>query len=163
MISTIHTKQFTIFLVIVFIGLGLYYYLESKSVQVSTYIPLHGESTKLLIGHTEFDVEVVGTSESMQRGLSGRKKISESSGMFFLFDNDGYHGFWMKEMLFPIDIVWTDKNLKIVTIVEGATPDSFPTVFKPSEVSRYVLEVSGGVTQKLGIKIGDTAHFLEKN
>jgi len=156
-------RQFIGFVIIVSLGLGSYYYFEDRNEHILLNIPTHGEHVVLFVGDTELQIEVVGTDEAMERGLSGRETLSESnaesSGMFFLFSRNDFHGIWMKDMLFPIDIVWINENLRIITIVKGATPESFPQIFKPTQTSRYVLEVSSNLTTERGIKIGDKIRF----
>lgn len=157
----IHTKQLVSLLVIILVGLGGYYYLENQSERVSLRIPLHGEQSTLSMGDTKIQIEIVGTIKSKQTGLSGRDRLPLNHGMFFLFPRDDFHGIWMKDMLFPIDIVWIDKDLTIVTIAESATPGSYPQVFKPSQVSRYVLELSSGFIREHKIKIGEKVYFMD--
>ena len=65
----------------------------------------------------------------------------------------------MKEMNFPIDIIWLDENLKIVAIKENAMTESYPEVFTPSTPARYVLEVPAGFVQKNKISVGMIGHF----
>lgn len=61
--------------------------------------------------------------------------------MWFDFQTDTNTGFWMKEMNFSIDMLFLNKDLKIMHIKENATPESYPESFGPSTPYRYVLEV----------------------
>ncbi|OGJ37504.1 MAG: hypothetical protein A2383_00575 [Candidatus Pacebacteria bacterium RIFOXYB1_FULL_39_46] len=67
-------------------------------------------------------VEVVNTPESRNRGLSGRERL-ETDGMLFVFDRPQIIGFWMKEMKFPIDIIWLNNN-SIVGLERNIQPPS---------------------------------------
>ena len=90
-------------------------------------------------------------------GLSGVSGLRDLEGKLFIFDADGKHGIWMKDMLIPIDILWIDKNLKVIHIVENASPDSYPhTVFSPPLDARFVLEMNAFFVSSLKIKVGDT-------
>ena len=64
--------------------------------------------------------------------------------MLFVFPDNDQHGIWMKDMKFPIDIIWISENYNIVHVKKDATPESYPTVFKNSKPARYVLELPAG-------------------
>jgi len=99
--------------------------------------------------------EIADSNALRVLGLSGRKSLSDKEGMWFIFPSDGYHSFWMKEMHFPIDIIWLDKNLRVIYIKENATPESYPETFIPFVADRFVLEVPAGFTQEYDVFIGD--------
>lgn len=101
--------------------------------------------------------EVSDTEVSRIRGLSGRTSLKDGEGMWFDFGTDGYPSFWMKEMNFPIDILWLNKDLEITYLKENATPESYPEMFTPSSLCRFVLEVPSGFVKKYEVKIGEKA------
>lgn len=105
-------------------------------------------------------IELANTTEKQIRGLSGRESIGEEEGMLFVFSEKGKNYFWMKDMKFPIDIIWIDENLKIIYIKNNALPESFPDFFGPEEDSKYVLEVLGSFSEKNNLKVGDSVIFL---
>lgn len=113
--------------------------------------------TEISINNNIIIAEVVDTADLMARGLSGRSGLNENEGMWFVFAKDGNYGFWMKDMNFPIDIIWFDKDFKIVYLQKNILPETYPTVFYPNADSRYVLEVNAGFSEKHKIKIGDQA------
>ncbi len=94
------------------------------------------------------EVAIADTAAERAMGLSGTQALPEGMGLLFVFESDGTPGFWMKDMLFPIDIVWISANGEVVGIEEQVSPDSFPTIFQPVEPVRYVLEVPGGFSAK---------------
>ena len=106
------------------------------------------------IGDTVISVEVADTEDSREQGLSGRSDLRSGKGMLFVFDTDGTWGIWMKDMQFPIDIVWVDVFGTVVTVAENVAPDTYPKVFNPSAPARYVLELPAGFTAEQGIKEG---------
>lgn len=114
-----------------------------------------------LAGKT-FVVEVVDSNLARERGLSGHVPLLDNEGMFFIFSTADRHGFWMKDMLFPIDIVWIDQDFKIIHIEKLVTPDTYPKVFYPRSPSMYVLEVKAGVADELDLKLGEGVKFLKK-
>ena len=116
-------------------------------------------ATSLFIGDAKIYIEIAKTTAELTMGLSGRPTLAENSGLFFIFPNSGIHGIWMKDMNFPIDIIWLDENYQIVFIKENAMPKSYPEVFTPSTPARYVLEVLAGFVQKNKIFVGMIGHF----
>ena len=119
--------------------------------------------SKLVMGGKTYTVDVSDSSFTQSRGYSGRAPITKSEGMIFVFDTIDKHGFWMKDMLFSIDIVWVDENYFINHIEKSVSPETYPKVFVPSVAGKYVLEVAAGEVDKLGVKIGDKVDFLDKN
>lgn len=103
-------------------------------------------------------VELALTEEQREKGLMFRKKMAENAGMLFVFDADDVKTFWMKNTLIPLDMIFIDKSLKIVGIVENAEPQTLSprSVYIPS---RYVLEVNGGFSKKHGLAAGDQVYF----
>ena len=95
------------------------------------------------------------------RGLSGRDSLPEDQGMLFIFDKKGIYGFWMRDMKFPIDIIFLSDN-KVVHVVENATPaGQVPslTIYQPDEPANFVLELNAGKAGEMGIKEGATITF----
>ena len=79
--------------------------------------------------------------------------------MLFVFDRDGNYGFWMKDMKFPIDIIFADAQKKIIMIYHNVQPDSYPKVFYPNAPARYVLETPAGFADLNKINIGVQMKF----
>jgi len=94
-------------------------------------------------------------------GLSGKKPLSEEEGMFFVFENTGSHGFWMKDMSFSIDILWLDENFKVVGMETSLAPKTFPKVYGTNFISKYVLELATGMVDKNNIKVGNIIFLRE--
>ncbi len=114
-------------------------------------------NTSLKISDATVAIEIAETPAELTKGLSGRLTLAENSGLFFIFPYADTHGIWMKEMNFPIDIIWLNENYQIVAIKENATPDSYPEVFTPPTPALYVLEVPADFAKKHKISVGDTA------
>ncbi len=108
------------------------------------------------IDNRTFKVYVAKTQKEKEIGLSKYNKINNDQGMIFQFGQASYYAFWMKDMKFPIDIIYL-KNGKIVTIhkqVPIAKSGSLK-VYNPTEPADTVLEVNSGLSQKYNIKVGD--------
>ncbi len=115
---------------------------------------------KLIVGESSVFVGVAQTAASRGKGLSGREMLPSDEGLLFVFDTDDTHAIWMKDMRFPIDIIWIDKFFSVVAVVENATPDSFPEIFEPKNSARYVLEVNAGWVARNGIIRGNAVEGL---
>lgn len=111
------------------------------------------------IGEAMFNLEVADTDEERIRGLSGRESLPYNSVLLFEFEKEGKYGIWMKDMNFPIDIVWLDKDKKIIHKEEKVSPQTFPKSFYPTTNSLYVIELNSGTLEDKKIKIGDFAEF----
>lgn len=96
------------------------------------------------IGNVVVHAEVVATSEAHAQGLSGRERLEQGEGMLFIFAEEGLYSFWMKDMLFPIDIIWISAEKKVVHIEEHIVPETYPSSFESPVAASYVLEVPAG-------------------
>lgn len=110
-----------------------------------------------------FNVDIADNEADRNKGLSGRSQISFDGGMLFVFENSGIYPFWMKDMNFPIDIIWIDKDLQVVYLKENADPKSYPEMFVPNKFAQYVLEVKAGTIRDGKIKIGDSVDLNISN
>lgn len=109
----------------------------------------------LVIAETSVKIEVADSKSERERGLSGQEYIDSDQGLYFIYEDTDYHGIWMKEMKFAIDIIWISDNQEVVHIEKGIKPETFPKVFEPKIPARYVLEVGSGFVKRNGIKLGD--------
>ncbi len=99
-------------------------------------------------------LEVAETRLEQVKGLSFRNSLPYSRGLLFVFAHEDLWGIWMKDMKFPIDIMWMDKDFKVVSLKENVSPDTYPTVFQPEKPVLYVLETNTGFIKENGITIG---------
>lgn len=112
-------------------------------------------STKeVTLGNTQYILEVADTPMLRERGLSYRTSLAPQTGMLFVFDTPGVLKFWMKDMNFPIDIIWLDADKKVVHIEHSLSPQTYPQSFGPDIPTQYVIELGAGEAQKTGIKVG---------
>lgn len=104
-------------------------------------------------------VDVADTEATREQGLSGRATLAENHGMLFFFDAPGRPGFWMKDMLFSIDIIWISKDWTVIDITKNLSPDTYPNAFSPAAEAQYVLEVPAGFADIHHIQIGQSLSF----
>jgi len=107
------------------------------------------------IGDTRLKVDLADTYKERTLGLSGRKDLKEGEGMLFTFEEEGVYGFWMKDMNFAIDIIWIDRDGRVLSIEKDVKPETFPTIFTPLGKIKYVLEVPSLFSDMAGIEVGE--------
>lgn len=131
----------------------LFWYFKTEQLTVSD---LWQQDPHVTIGNVSLRVEIADTSAERRQGLSGRDRIG-ADGLLFVFPEDGHPGIWMKDMHFPIDILWLNAQGTIVHIEQNVSPETYPTVFRSPQPARYVLETNAYYTSTFGIKTGQTA------
>lgn len=103
-----------------------------------------------------FQVEVAKTKDEREKGLMFRESLGENEGMLFVLDETDQAGFWMKNTLIPLDIIWIDEEDNITHIHENAQPcEETCNPIVQNNKAKYALEVNGGTTSKFEIKEGD--------
>ncbi|MDP3792529.1 MAG: DUF192 domain-containing protein [bacterium] len=117
------------------------------------------EQKTININDRQLTVEIADEPHEQSRGLSGRDSLDENQGMLFVFKSLLTPSFWMKEMNFPIDIIWLDADKKIIGIEKNVSPDTFPQTFSPPSPVLYVLEVNSGWSDRNNVKVGGVISF----
>lgn len=112
------------------------------------------------VGDAVFVVDIVRTPRAQALGLSGRSSLPANHGMLFPFAPKATVGFWMKDMLFPIDIIWIADE-RVIGIEERAMPDDRPerTIYYPPAPIDTVLEIGAHEARRLGIIIDSAVHY----
>jgi uncharacterized membrane protein (UPF0127 family) len=106
--------------------------------------------------------ELALTEEDRARGLMFRKDLNEDQGMLFVFEEEGRHAFWMKNMTFSIDILWLDRQKRIVHIEHRVPPcqnEPCPS-YPPDYPALYVLELRAGAADALNLQLFDRIEFV---
>lgn len=104
--------------------------------------------------------EIADTPILRERGLGGRELLPEGKGMLFRFDQPGIFGFWMKDMKFPIDIVWIDDSHRVVSIDALIATSTYPDTFLSPTDTFFVLELPAGSAERFGIVAGTELKFV---
>jgi uncharacterized membrane protein (UPF0127 family) len=102
-----------------------------------------------------FSVEIADTPEKAEKGLMFRTRMSADHGMLFEFGKPQRVSFWMKDTLIPLDMLFVDANGRIASIEANAAPQSLSPHSSRAPVIG-VVEIKGGLAEKMGIKPGDT-------
>ena len=116
-------------------------------------------------GEATYTVDVADEPEERYQGLSGRETMAKDTGMLFVFEGEEQLTFWMKDMRFPLDIIWIDAQCRLIDVAADVpTPppnagnDEIPRVQSPSP-ARYVLELNAGEWARAGLSPGDRVEF----
>jgi hypothetical protein len=118
----------------------------------------------LKLGDGVFAARVAKTDEERIKGLSGTHELRENQAMLFVYDRSDKWSIWMKDMNYPIDIIWLDEDKEVIHIVKNAPPESYPyESFMPKKDARYVVELPAGTVSKKSIIIGEQATFDENH
>jgi uncharacterized membrane protein (UPF0127 family) len=110
------------------------------------------------LGGEYYRVEIADTDAKRQKGLMFRQNLPADHGMLFIFPRQAPRAFWMKNTRIPLDILYFDRDLKLVDQQRNVPPchqqncPSYPST-KPA---RFVLELNAGEAQRLGLKNGDS-------
>ena len=110
-------------------------------------------------GKNKLDIEFATTVSQQQVGLSGRPCIPKNGALIFIFPTDDKFGIWMKDMNFSIDVVWLDKDKKIVSLDKNMQPNSYPKVYYPKSDARYAIELNAGQADKIGLTEGQVLNW----
>lgn len=111
----------------------------------------------LYLNDKEIRAEVAKTPQERAKGLMGRKHLGPQEGMLFIFENEDYHAFWMKDTLIPLSIAFIDKEGRIVRITD-MKPLTSESHSPPAPIL-YALEMKKGWFSANGIKVGDILRF----
>ena len=102
---------------------------------------------------------VAQTAQQLETGLGGRASLPLNEGMLFVFNTPAIQCFWMKDMHFPLDIIWLDASKYVVYILPDVSPDTYPQSFCPPSLAQYVIELNSGQVKALGIINGNRLEF----
>ena len=115
------------------------------------------------VGGATFSVELAVTSDEQQQGLSDRPSMEPGSGMLFVYDSPKGVVFWMKNMHFPLDILWIGADCTLVDFSRNVPPPAPGTEnsdlerYRPGADIQYVLEVNAGAAA--GMQVGNPVEF----
>ncbi|MDX9913353.1 MAG: DUF192 domain-containing protein [Candidatus Moranbacteria bacterium] len=144
-------KKYKIVLALLFISIililgGVFYFFEIEKDK-------NIEDNIVSLGSCDINIEAVSTEELMKKGLSDRDSLCENCGMLFVFGEEEHHFFWMKDMRFPIDIIWLRDN-KVVDISQDISHKSKNSHSSKEKVDK-VLELNANAVTRCEIEIGD--------
>ena len=129
----------------------------ARFVESSSYVIFKKQSPHIGIQDVAVNVELARTPREISRGLMFREHLGENRGMLFVFDNEQPLGFWMKNTLIALDIIFISKDLKIVSAQTRVPPcerDPCP-VYRSEKPAKFVVEVNAGFVERFGLSQGN--------
>lgn len=120
--------------------------------------------TTLFIGSTKFTVEIADTPKKQEIGMMYRESMPDDFGMLFPYKYDEHLGFWMRNCKISLDIIYLDKDKRVINIHANVPPcpgDPCKSYYS-KRPARYVLELRGKRAAELGLKEGDEVFFTLK-
>jgi uncharacterized protein len=111
-----------------------------------------------------FSVEVAADDASRTRGLMFRDEMPADRGMLFVFEHEQPLAFWMKNTRIPLDILYFDNELRLVSVAADTPPCVTPycPAYPSARPARYVLELNAGLAARLGVKPGDRLRIISE-
>ncbi|WP_404426447.1 DUF192 domain-containing protein [Thalassospira australica] len=119
------------------------------------------ERSRLLVDGKVFNVELAVTPDERSRGLMFRTEMAEDAGMLFDFGRPSDISMWMKNTFISLDMLFIDQNGVIVGIEKRTVPKSETIIPGPKPV-RFVLELNGGASDRLGFEVGEKVEGLPR-
>ena len=119
-------------------------------------LTFYDKSSKKII--IQIDIEIADNPAKRETGLMYRRSLPEKAGVLFIYSRRRPLYFWMNNTYIPLDIIFVDDDMKIVTISKNNKPlseDSIPSY----RYSMYAVEVNAGFCDRYGIQIGDYIRF----
>ena len=135
---------------------------DTAAAPTNTVAPVAAAGPKVILPNNfAYTVEISADPELRAQGLMYRDQLRPATGMLFFFPVDGEYGFWMKNTMIPLDVIWIDAARKVVHIAPDVPPcriEECPS-YDPGAPARYVLELAGGESARQGLKVGDVLRF----
>lgn len=120
-------------------------HIAGKSFQ--DYLPLE-------INNIAIEVQIAVTNSEKAKGLIGRKKLPENTGMLFHFEFEAPRTFWMKNTPLYLDIAFFDAQGILKEVVTGYPYNKTPILSTHKNI-KYTLEMEKGWFAKNNVKVGD--------
>lgn len=124
----------------------------------STEQSLEGNHTEIYFEDHSFSVEIADTPEERARGLMYREELGEDEGMLFVYEEEDYRSFWMKNTLIPLDIIFLDSDFEVINIEkahpEPNTSDENLASYESERPAQYVLEINQNRSEEIGLEKG---------
>jgi len=146
------SKLVVVIIVALLLGAGIYYenrHSVAKQITEDSIAIVEFPSGEII------KADIADTESKRNAGLSNREQIGIDEGLLFLHDEKAIHNYWMKDMLFAIDIIWIDGDI-VTGFSENLLPENpASTIYSPEVPVDYVLEVQAGFVDEIGLLKGD--------
>ena len=116
--------------------------------------------TTLKLGDGVFRARIALNDDDRAKGLSGVKELAPDQALLMAYPSEGKWGIWMKGMNIPIDIVWLNKDKKVIFIVKNVSPEESTSILhQPKTPAKYVIEFPAGTVDAKAINTNSKASF----
>jgi uncharacterized membrane protein (UPF0127 family) len=115
--------------------------------------------TVLQTGDQAYELEVATAPDEQAKGLGKRASLPLDRGMLFTFESSGVRCFWMKDMQFPLDIIWINDAHMVTHIERNVSPRTYPKAFCPPTAAQYVIELNAGQAARAQLYTGQQLNF----
>lgn len=121
----------------------------------------HAAEVQLSLNGTTFDVDLAITESERRIGLMGKRELKQNQGMLFVYDEPQKLSFWMKETLIPLDILFFDRDGRLLELFANTPPciKAPCKTYSNQSPALYVLELPAGSAKRLELKRGDTFYI----
>ncbi len=109
---------------------------------------------------TNFKVKIISSLSDKEKGLMFVEDLPRDHGLLFNFEKEVVVNMWMKDTLIALDMIFIDKDSKIVKIAHSTSPLSKKRISSKKKV-KMVLEINGSLAKKLNINVGDRIQFFQ--
>jgi uncharacterized membrane protein (UPF0127 family) len=118
----------------------------------------------LRLGDGVFNARFISPTEHAKNGIQDTDQLRQDKAILHMYGHEGKWSIDMKDRQEPFDLVWLDREKKVIHIVKSASAESTPsTVFSPQADARYMIEMRGGTVDSKAIRIDQDAQFDEYN
>ncbi len=118
---------------------------------ITTIVFLINRDKKIYTPNKIYTALTARSENELSLGLSNTKYLKQDEVMIFIFEKPDYYGFWMKDMFYPIDIVFLDSDMKVISYIDSVEPTSYPETFYPEKPAKYVIEMNSGERKISGL------------
>lgn len=137
---------------------------ESKKVVAPVKIEFEKEGELFVIKadtdsiKARFDIEIANDDYERETGLMNRHQMEDNQAMLFIFPEEDFRSFYMKNTYIPLDIIYLDEGLEIVSFQYDAVPLD-ETSLPSNTPAKYVLEIKAGLSERFDIQIDDKISY----
>ena len=148
-------------IIILVLGSALLYVQFSKEQRTIGNIDINSITDNSIItlkhneSESEIDLEVALSMSKREEGLMFKKELGKNSGMIFVSEQESEMTFWMKNTLISLDMIYLDKNLKVVSFYESTKPNQTKEIYPSNGNVLYGIEVNSGWSKDHNLKVGD--------
>lgn len=154
-------RLFIISIIVAFsliLSMGLAFISALNIVNQTTIVPQN--KAILLTQKGDIELELAKTQSQHMIGLMNRTSMDLNKGMLFIFEKEEPRSFWMKDTLISLDIIFLDKDFKVVKIHKSTLPNQTEQIYYSQAPAMYVIELNSGASNTYLINESDILKIL---